>query len=213
MIKVLVCEDQTLLRDGLVTLLSMEPGLSVVGEAVDGHEAVEKAAALRPDVVLMDVRLPLMDGVEATRAITEQHPDTKVIILTTYDKEEYVLEGVKAGAMAYLLKDTAAPDLVRTITRVHRGERFIQPGVASKILFDLARQPERAEEEPLIEPLSEREIEIITLLAQGMSNRDVATHLTLAEGTVKNYVSRILSKLRAANRVQAINLARERKLI
>jgi DNA-binding NarL/FixJ family response regulator len=212
MIKVLVCEDQTLVRQGLVTILSMESGISIVGEAVDGYEALEKVGNLSPDVVLMDVRMPLMDGVEATRAISTKYPNVRVIILTTYDYEEYVLEGVKAGAVAYVLKDTAAPDLVRTIQRVHRGERFIQPAVANKILFELAKAPER-EPDAGIEPLSEREIDIISRLAQGMSNREVAAELTLAEGTIKNYVSSILSKLRASNRVQAINLAREHKII
>jgi len=212
MIKVLICEDQTLVRQGLITILSMEPDISVVGDAVDGYEAVEKVGHLSPDVVLMDVRMPLMDGVQATRIITTQYPSVRVIILTTYDYEEYVLEGVKAGAVAYVLKDTAAPDLLRTIKRVHRGERFIQPAVANKILFELARAP-KDDLDPAIEPLSDREIDIITRLAQGMSNRDVATELTLAEGTIRNYVSSILSKLRAANRVQAINLARHHKII
>jgi len=212
MIKVLVCEDQMLVRQGLVTILSMEPEISIVGEAVDGYEALEKVGTLSPDVVLMDVRMPLMDGVEATRAISTKHPDVRVIILTTYDYEEYVLEGVKAGAVAYVLKDTAASDLVHTIQRVHEGERFIQPAVANKILFELAKAPER-EPNSGIEPLSEREIDIISRLAQGMSNREVAAELTLAEGTIKNYVSSILSKLRASNRVQAINLAREHKII
>lgn len=212
MIKVLVCEDQMLVRQGLVTILSMEPEISIVGEAVDGYEALEKVGMLSPDVVLMDVRMPLMDGVEATRAISTKYPDVRVIILTTYDYEEYVLEGVKAGAVAYVLKDTAASDLVDTIQRVHEGERFIQPAVANKILFELAKAPER-EPDSGIEPLSEREIDIISRLAQGMSNREVAAELTLAEGTIKNYVSSILSKLRASNRVQAINLAREHKII
>ena len=212
MIKVLICEDQTLVRQGLITILSMEPGISVVGDAVDGFEAVEKAGTLSPDVVLMDVRMPLMDGVEATRAITTQYPSVRVIILTTYDHEEYVLEGVKAGAVAYVLKDTAAPELLSTIKRVHRGERFIQPAVANKILFELAKAPQNRTD-AAIEPLSDREIDVITRLAQGMSNRDVAAELTLAEGTIRNYVSSILSKLRASNRVQAINLARHHKII
>src|SRR5688500_6686256 len=212
MIKVLICEDQTLVRQGLITILSMEPDISVVGDAVDGYEAVEKVGHLSPDVVLMDVRMPLMDGVQATRIITTQYPSVRVIILTTYDYEEYVLEGVKAGAVAYVLKDTAAPELLRTIKRVHRGERFIQPAVANKILFELAKAPQDPAD-PVIEPLSTREIDIITRLAQGMSNRDVAAELTLAEGTIRNYVSSILSKLRASNRVQAINLARHHKII
>src|SRR5689334_23658275 len=135
MIKLLICEDQTLVRQGLGAVLSLEPEIAIVGQAANGREAVEKVRDLRPDVVLMDVRMPIMDGVEATRIITDQYPETRVIILTTYDYEEYLFEGVKAGAMGYVLKDMAAPDLVETIRRVHAGQSFIQQTVASRILF------------------------------------------------------------------------------
>jgi DNA-binding NarL/FixJ family response regulator len=212
MIRLLICEDQTLMRQGLVTILGLEPGITVAGEAADGAEAVEQVRALQPDVVLMDVQMPGMDGIEATRLITAAYPNTRVIILTTFDYEEYVFEGVKAGAMGYMLKDSPAPDLIRTIRRVHAGERFIQPAVASKLLFEFA-QGDRRGSGADYEPLSERETDIIRRLAQGMSNREVADDLALAEGTVKNYVSTILGKLHAANRVQAINLARQHKLI
>lgn len=212
MIKLLICEDQTLMRQGLVTILGLEPGLTVVGEAADGAEAVAQVRALHPDIVLMDVQMPGMDGIEATRLITAAYPDTRVIILTTFDYEEYVFEGVKAGAMGYMLKDSPAPDLIHTIRRVHEGERFIQPAVASKLLFEFAQGARRGSGADY-EPLSERETDIIRRLAQGMSNREVADDLALAEGTVKNYVSTILGKLHAANRVQAINLARQHKLI
>ena len=140
------------------------------------------------------------------------YPDTKVIILTTFDYEEYVFEGVKAGALDYLLKDSPAPDLVRTVERVHTGERFIQPAVASKLLFEFA-QARRPGAAPAVDPLTDRETNIIRRLAQGLSNREIADDLALAEGTVKNYVSAILAKLHAANRVQAINLARQHKWI
>ena len=212
MIKLLICEDQTLMRQGLATILGLEPGLTVVGEAADGAEAVAQVRALHPDIVLMDVQMPGMDGIEATRLITAAYPDTRVIILTTFDYEEYVFEGVKAGAMGYMLKDSPAPDLIHTIRRVHEGERFIQPAVASKLLFEFAQGARRGSGAGY-EPLSERETDIIRRLAQGMSNREVADDLALAEGTVKNYVSTILGKLHAANRVQAINLARQHKLI
>ncbi len=214
-IRLLIAEDQTLMRQGLTTILGLEPGISVVGEASNGQEAIAKVAELRPDVVLMDVQMPVMDGVEATRIISGQYPETRVVILTTFDYEEYVFEGVKAGAMGYMLKDTPAPELANTIKRVHAGEQFIQPAVASKILFEFARSgaASRAAAAPDYESLSDREVEIISRLAQGMSNRDIADDLALAEGTVKNYVSTILSKLHAANRVQAINLARQRKII
>lgn len=212
-IRLLICEDQTLMRQGLVTILGLEPGIEVVGQAGNGQEALEQVAALRPDIVLMDVQMPIMDGVEATRRITSAYPSSRVIILTTFDYEEYVFEGVKAGAMGYLLKDTPAPELISTIKRVNAGEQFIQPAVASKILFEFARGNKPGAEAAGHDPLSEREIEIIGRLAQGMSNREIADDLALAEGTVKNYVSTILLKLHAANRVQAINTARKHNII
>jgi DNA-binding NarL/FixJ family response regulator len=213
MINLLVCEDQALVRQGLISILSGEAGITIVGEATDGETALEKVEELSPNVVLMDVRMPVMDGVAATREICNRFPGTRVIILTTYDSEEYVFEGIKAGAMAYVLKDTPAPELVETIRRVHNGERFIQPAIASKILFEFARPAPPAERRPDYEPLSEREVAIIHRLAQGMSNREVAADLALAEGTVRNYTSNILAKLHAGNRVQAINLARRHKII
>lgn len=215
MIRLLICEDQTLVRQGLVTMLGLEPEIEVVGEAANGIDAVEKVRELKPDVALIDVRMPIMDGVGATRAIVAEFPSTRVIILTTYDYEEYLFDGVKAGAMGYVLKDMAAPDLVDTIRRVHGGETFIQPAVASKILFEYATGSTSARTYANLEyePLNEREIAIIKLLAKGMSNREVADHMMLAEGTVRNYVSNILSKLHAPNRVQAINLARQHKII
>jgi len=213
MINLLICEDQTLMRQGLVTILGLEPGIEVVGEAGDGREAIEKVRELKPDIVLMDVQMPVMGGVEATRIITGEYPNTRIIILTTFDYEEYVFEGVKAGALGYMLKDTPAPELVSTIKRIYAGERFIQPAVASKLLFEFAKADQRKPINADFEPLSERETTIISRLAQGMSNREVAEDLALAEGTVRNHVSNILSKLHAANRVQAINLARQHKLI
>src|SRR4051794_9621303 len=197
-IRLLISEDQTLMRQGLVTILGLEPGIEVVGQAGNGQEAIDEVEQLRPDIVLMDVQMPVMDGVEATRIITTQNPDTRVIILTTFDYEEYVFEGVKAGAQGYMLKDTPAPELVSTIKRVYAGEKFIQPAVASKLLFEFARTEQRKAPAEF-EPLSERETAIISRLALGMSNREVAEDLALAEGTVRNHVSTILSKLHAAN--------------
>lgn len=214
MIRLLICEDQTLLRQSLATMLGLEQGIEVVGEASNGSTALEQVEALHPDIVLMDVQMPIVDGVEATRAISARHPDTRVIILSTYDTEEYVFEGVKAGAMGYLLKDAPAPELVEIIQRVHAGERFIQPAVAHKILSEFAKpggQTETSSAE--YEPLTDREVMIISCLARGLTNRQIAQELSLAEGTVRNYTSNILTKLHVANRVQAINLARRHKLI
>lgn len=213
MISILICEDQTLVRQGLVSILRMEPGIHIVGEATDGETAVEKAAELQPDIVLMDVRMPVKDGVKATEEICANYPDTRVVILSTYDSEEYVFEGIKAGAMAYVLKDTPAVELIETIKRVHAGEHFIQPTIANKLLFEFARHKPSARKLPEYEPLSEKEVAIINRLAQGMTSREVAADLALAEGTVRNYTSNILAKLHAGNRVQAINLARQHRII
>jgi two-component system response regulator DegU len=208
-IRILLCEDQTLLRHGLRTILSLEPGLTVAGEAADGEEAIQQALALQPDIVLMDIQMPRRSGVEATAIITATRPHTRVVVLTTFDYDEYVFDAVKAGAMGYLLKDVPAEQLIDTIRRVHGGESFIQPTVASKLLLEFARRSRAPEEEAL----TEREHEVLTLLASGASNREIGARLYLAESTVKNHVSSILSKLHAANRTQAVSLARERGLL
>jgi two-component system, NarL family, response regulator DegU len=213
MISILICEDQTLVRQGLVSILGMEPGIRIVGEATDGETAIEKVAELQPDIVLMDVRMPVKDGVKATEEICSRYPGTRVIILSTYDSEEYVFDGIKAGAMAYVLKDTPADDLVQTIRRVHEGEHFIQPAIANKLLFEFARLKPSPKKRSEYETLSEKEVAIINRLAQGMTSREVAADLALAEGTVRNYTSNILAKLHAGNRVQAINLARQHRII
>lgn len=224
-IRILVCEDQTLMREGLRTVLDLEPGFSVVGAAADGAEAARLAQELRPDVVLMDVQMPQQNGVQATAAITARGLPSRVIILTTFDYEDYVFEAIKAGAVGYLLKDTPASELAATIRRVHAGESFIQPKVATKLLMEFGRKngPAQGENAGGVsgelglglgpEQLSQREVDVLRLLAQGASNRDIAEQLVLAEGTVKNHVSSILMKLHANNRTQAANLARERGLI
>jgi DNA-binding NarL/FixJ family response regulator len=216
----LICEDQTLMREGLRTVLELEPGFAVVGEASDGAEAVAQAELLRPDIVLMDVQMPRENGVQATAAITARGLPCRVIILTTFDYEDYVFEAIKAGAMGYLLKDTPAAELAATIRRIHAGESFIQPKVATKVLLELGRRgpapggaPDAGDRAADPAQLSEREVDVLRLLAHGASNREIADRLVLAEGTVKNHVSSILAKLHAANRTHAANLARERGLI
>lgn len=220
-IHILLCEDQTLMRQGLRTILELEPDFQVVGEAADGEEAISRYHELcmqgsRPEIVLMDIQMPRVSGVQATATLTTNDPTTRVIILTTFDYEDYVFEAIKAGAMGYLLKDVPANDLLATIRQVHAGEPSIQPRIANKLLMEFGRQgrsvsgsarPAQSEE------LSPREIEILRLIAEGASNRKIAEKLTLAEGTVKNHVSNILSKLHTENRTEAAHLARQRKLL
>lgn len=202
-IQLLLIEDQTLMRQGLRTLLDLEPGMRVVGEAADGQTGIRLALAMRPDVILMDVQMPGMSGVEATAALCAAWPTARVIILTTFDRDDYVFQAIRAGALGYLLKDAPADELMRTIRRIHAGETFIQPEIASRTLRELLR-PQQA----LLEPLSEREREVLILLAQGASNKDIAARLVISEGTVKNHVSNILGKLQAENRTHAVEIAR-----
>ena len=220
-IRILLCEDQTLMRQGLRTILELEPGFQVVGEAADGEEAVSQYNKLSkldngPDIVLMDIQMPRMNGVQATALLTTSHLDARVVILTTFDYEDYVFEAIKAGAMGYLLKDVPAEELTTTIRQVYAGEPSIQPKIANKLLLEFGRKgryPSSSSRTIQQNELSPREIEILRLLAEGASNRKIAEKLVLAEGTVKNHVSNILSKLHIENRTQAAHLARERKLL
>jgi len=207
-IRILLAEDQTLMRQGLKTILESEAGFRIVGEASDGTAAVKMALDLRPDIILMDIQMPAQNGVEATAAICKAWPEAKIIILTTFDRDDYVFAGVRAGAVGYLLKDLPAQKLVETIRAVQAGEVFIQPEIASRAL--------RAALHPadgFIEPLSDREREVLVMLAQGIANKEIADKLHIAEGTVKNHVSNILGKLQAQNRTHAADIARKRGLI
>jgi DNA-binding NarL/FixJ family response regulator len=212
-IRVLIAEDQTLMRDGLRTILELEDGFTVVGTAADGQEAVELALRLRPDVVLMDVQMPVLDGVGATARLSAELPQARVIILTTFDYDAYVFEGIKAGARGYLLKDTPAHELLATIRRVHGGESIVQPSVATRLIAEFSRGRGTSQQPPEGEVLTERERDILRLIGDGLNNREIGNQLALAEGTVKNYVSAILDKLHAANRAHAARLAREQGLI
>jgi DNA-binding NarL/FixJ family response regulator len=207
-IRILLVEDQTLMRQGLKTILDLEPGFQVVGEATDGEAGIRRALDLRPDVILMDVQMPGMSGIEAIAAICAVWPEARIIILTTFGRDEYVFQGVRAGAVGFLLKDAPADSLIQTIRRVHAGEVFIQPEIASRLLRELITPQDLP-----IEPLSEREREVLVLVAQGHSNREIAERLVLAEGTVKNHVSNILGKLQAENRTQAADIARRHGLV
>jgi DNA-binding NarL/FixJ family response regulator len=207
-IQILLAEDQTLMRQGLKTILELEPDFHIAGEAEDGKTAVKLVLQLRPDIVLMDVQMPQLNGVEATAAICRSWPEARIIILTTFDRDDYVFQGVRAGARGYLLKDQPASKLIETIHRVHAGETFIQPEIASRTLRVALHSPGE-----FVEPLSEREREILVLLAQGIPNKEIADKLHIAGGTVKNHVTNILDKLQVQNRTQAADLARRRGLI
>ncbi len=208
---VLIVDDQRLMRDGLRTLLELEGDFQVVGEAEDGQSALDAFERLRPGVVLMDVRMPGMDGVEATRRLLAAHPEARVIILTTFDDDEYVFEGLRAGAMGYLLKDISGDELASAIRTVAAGGALVEPSLARRVLAEFARMkpPAREVNSGLAEPLSDREKEILKLVGQGLTNKQIATRLFLAEGTVKNYVTNILQKLGVVDRTQAALRARE----
>jgi DNA-binding NarL/FixJ family response regulator len=214
-IRILLVDDQRLIREGLHILLELEPDLKIAGEAENGQAALRAYEDLRPDVVLMDVRMPGMDGVEATWRLRERWPEARIIILTTFDDDEYVFEGLRAGALGYLLKDVSGHDLAVAVRTVAGGGALIEPSVAAKVVAEFARiaAPARPASAGLAEPLSEREVEIVRLVAGGLTNRQIAERLCLAEGTVKNYVTNILGKLGARDRTQAAIRARELALI
>ncbi len=223
MIRILLVDDQTLIRQGIKTLLDLEPDLEVVGLAGNGREALAAAETLRPDVVLMDVRMPEMDGVAATRALTERFPAVGVIILTTFDDEEYIFEGLKAGARGYLLKDISSEEMAQAVRAVAAGQALIQPSIARKVVAEFSRlasaaQPSAAAPPAsapgqLAAPLTERELEVLRALAAGRSNREIAEQLVITEGTVKNHVSNLLAKLEVRDRTQAVLKAQALRLI
>ena len=225
-IRVLVADDQALIRRGMAMLLDAEADIQVVGQAADGDEAVDMAQRLKPDVVLMDLHMPRKSGVLATREITAALPRTRVMVLTTFDRDELVFDAVRAGAQAYLLKDASEEEVLETVRAVHRGESRLTPQVARKVmdqfrslanrLADSAAQrpePAPAPSAPaaLPDPLTEREAAVLELIAKGQSNRQIAGTLHLAEGTVKNHVSRIMQKLHANTRTELAVLVLGRK--
>ncbi len=214
-IRILLVDDQRLMREGLRTLLELEADIEVIGEAGDGQAALDAYGGLKPDVVLMDIRMPIMDGVEATRRLRARWPEARIIILTTFDDDASVFEGLRAGAQGYLLKDLSGQELASAVRTVAGGGALIEPSVASKVVAEFARLAPAARPAGTVlpEPLSERESEILRLLAQGLSNGEIADRLSLAEGTVKNYVTNILQKLDVRDRTQAALRARELGLI
>jgi DNA-binding NarL/FixJ family response regulator len=214
-VRVLMADDQALFRRGLFVLLGSEPGIEVVAEAKDGEEAIAKAAELAPDVALLDVRMPRMDGIQAARRIRELLPSTKVLMLTVSDEEDDLYEAIKAGANGYLLKEVSVEDVAAAIHAVVQGQSLISPSMASKLLREfnaLARQA--AEREQLPAPvLTPRELEVLKLVARGMSNKDVADQLFISENTVKNHVRNILEKLHLHSRMEAVMYAVRQHLL
>jgi DNA-binding NarL/FixJ family response regulator len=222
MIKILLVDDQTLVRQGIRLLLEIEPDIRVVGQAGNGREAIQQVQTLQPDVVLMDVRMPEMDGVEATRQITARFQGVKVIILTTFEDDEFVFEGIKAGALGYLLKDISSEEMADAVRKVAAGEALIQPRITRKVLAEFSRlagTPEtthgRFEQTSasLPEPLTSRELEVLQALARGLSNREIARQLVITEGTVKNHVSNLIEKLGVRDRMQAVLKGQELGII
>jgi DNA-binding NarL/FixJ family response regulator len=219
MIRILLVDDQTLIRQGIRMLLVGENNLEVIGEAGNGREALAQVMSLQPDVVLMDIRMPEMDGVSATREITQRFPGCAVIILTTFDDDETIFEGLRAGARGYLLKDINADEMTAAIRTVASGGALIQPSITRKVLAEFTRltkplsQAGSTNPQPLIESLTDREMEVLRLLAEGLSNREIAERLVITEGTVKNHVSNLIAKLNVRDRTQVILKAQEFGLI
>ena len=214
-IRVLLADDQPLLRTGFRLILSSEDDVEVVGEAADGQVAVAQVLALRPDVVLMDIRMPTMDGIEATRRITALDDPPRVLVLTTFDLDDYVVEALRAGASGFVLKDIPADDLVQAIRIVHRGEAIVAPRVTRRLLDRFADHlPSAAPgQQAALPELTDREREVLLLLARGLSNAELADRLVLSETTVKTHVSNVLAKLGLRDRVQAVVFAYETGLV
>lgn len=214
MIRVMLVDDQEMVRAGFRMILEAEPDITVVGEAADGDEAVEVARRAAPDVVLMDVRMPRMDGIEACRVITGDHGRTRVVMLTTFDLDDYVHAALRAGASGFLLKDAPAEDLIDAIRVVSAGDAMLAPSVTQALIDEITRRPtSEPGEVPGIDQLTGREVEVVRLMARGLSNAEIAERLYLGESTVKTHVGRILAKLHARDRVQAVVAAYESGLV
>jgi len=214
-IKVLIADDHRVVREGLAAILKTKDPITVVGEAQDGQEAVEKARSLLPDVILMDVSMPRMGGVEATRQIKREFPHIGIIALTMYDEQHYIFDLVRAGATGYLLKDTDSAQIIEGIRAIYRGESLIHPSVASKILAEFSLMAQKKGKKPsgVDHDLTEREITVLRLVAEGKTNKEIANNLDLSEKTVKNHVRNIFHKLQVYDRTQAAILAIRKGLI
>jgi DNA-binding NarL/FixJ family response regulator len=212
-IRVVVADDQGMVRSGFTVLLNAQPDIEVIGEAVNGKEAVEQAVALRPDVILMDVRMPVLNGLQATREITASTDPPKILVLTTFDLDDYVYEALRAGASGFLLKDASANELAAAVRLVAAGDALLAPGITRRLIAEFARMGAPRSPARKLEGLTERESEVLALVAHGMSNQEIAGRLFVAEQTVKTHVSRILMKLGLRDRTQAVVLAYETGLV
>ena len=206
-IKILVVDDHEVVRDGISVMMGRQRDFAVVGEASNGLEAIEKVQDLHPDIVLMDLRMPQMNGVEAMRRIRSEDSEVKFIVLTTYDNDEYIFDAIEAGAKGYLLKDASREELFQAVRAVHRGESLIEPGVAAKILDRLAQLSRRSSQPSVAELLSERETEVLQLMASGSPNKAIAAALSISESTVKTHVANIFQKLEVNQRTEAVTKA------
>jgi DNA-binding NarL/FixJ family response regulator len=204
--KILICDDQALVREGLEMLLNLDPVLDVVGTAENGMEAVEMAGKYLPDIVLMDLKMPVMNGIEATRAIRAAYPEIEILVLTTYDHDEWLFDAIRAGASGYLLKDARREDIISAIKGTYEGKTFIDPKVAGKVLKQAADRQAHSPSE-ITAKLTKRELDVLRLIAKGLSNTDIARKLHLSEGTIRNHVSAIFTKLQVNDRTQAAILA------
>ena len=213
MIGVLLADDQELVRSGFRLILELADGIEVVGEAADGQEAVRLAKELQPDVVLMDVRMPELDGIEATRRLRQAGVDARVLVLTTFDLDEYVYGAIRAGASGFLLKDAPREQLVTAVRTVARGEALLAPAITQRLIERFVARPPASETAPALAELSTRELEVLRLLARGFSNAEIAAELIVGEATVKTHVARILRKLGVRDRVQAVVFAYESGLV
>jgi DNA-binding NarL/FixJ family response regulator len=200
-IRILIADDHPVVREGLATMLSRQPDIEVVGEAENGRIAIDKAKELKPDIILMDLRMPEVDGIEAMRRIKINNPETKFIVLTTFDNDEYIFKGIESGARAYLLKDSPREDLFKAIRGVSKGESLIEPAVAGKVLDRFAELSRHAQAS---ETLSEREVEVLVLMAKGSSNKVIASTLNIGESTAKTHIQSIFNKLGVNVRTEAV---------
>jgi len=212
-IRVVVADDQGMVRSGFSVLLNAQPDIEVVGEAVNGREAIAQAAALHPDVILMDVRMPVLDGLQATRAITATPDPPKILVLTTFDLDDYVYEALRSGASGFLLKDASAGELAQAVRLVAAGDAMLAPGVTRRLIAEFARMGAPRGPSRTLGELTDRESEVLTLVARGLSNAEIAERLIVAEQTVKTHVSRILMKLGLRDRTQAVVVAYESGLV